>query len=99
MASKFEMEPGFKKTLDLFHPGDPDEVCDQIRTLIRMGYSVKRCTRFQFKIGPHSYYPGTGAIVTEPCNRHPEKGLTALLDVLKRDPRIERRPAASNKSH
>lgn len=90
MANHSELEPCLKEKWDLFHPRDPIEITQQIKVLVDLGFEVARLTRYQYKIGPHSFYPGKGTIVTDPCDRHRERGLEALLEVLKAETRAAR---------
>lgn len=63
-------------------PGDSPAIKDQIRQLVELRYHVQRKTDHQLKIGHVNYYPVRGTITLDPCERHPHRGFTALLELL-----------------
>ena len=67
---------------DLFRPTDPPKWRHEIRELLKRGYRVRRPSPDHVKIGPINYYPSTGTITTDPCNRRLGNGFEALLRLL-----------------
>ncbi|MDP2227068.1 MAG: hypothetical protein Q8J78_06290 [Moraxellaceae bacterium] len=78
------MTPAEKIIAAAIRPCDTPTVRDQIRQLVELKYHVQRKTDHQLKIGPVNYYPVRGTITLDPCERHSERGFTALLELLER---------------
>lgn len=68
----------------LFYPDDPPGFYEDIMELIEAKYYVTRASKHQVKYRAVNYYPSTGTITIDGKGRHPEKGLKAVLELLKR---------------
>jgi hypothetical protein len=72
----------FQPVNQLSEEGDPPEMTAAIEWLIKSRIPVCRASPFQLKIGPLSFYPGSGTINYDNCRREPVRGLGGLKTLL-----------------
>ena len=70
---------------NLVYQDDSDMLKGHILGLVAAGYALSRKSQFHLKIGPVNYYPTpSGKITIDPSHKHPETGIKALFELLKK---------------
>lgn len=87
---------GKSKLTRLFREHDTEEQREQIAELVNRGYHVERKSPYHVKILDVNYYFPKGTITIDPATRHKDRGLDALLTLLKKKhPRPAQRYSSS----
>lgn len=56
---------------------------DAIAAIEQVGHRVHRPSPYQLKIGGINFWPNTGKITIDPDRKYPERGLPAVLELIR----------------